>query len=320
MGENTAITWAHHTFNPWWGCFKISPGCTNCYAAAFDKRVGGDHWKALGDRRFFGDDHWSKPLRWDAAAARAGERHRVFCASMADVFEDRGDLVEHRTRLWRMINETPHLDWLLLTKRPENFLSFLPWTADGRPWSNVWLGVTAEDQEHADQRIPLLLRVPAAIRFVSYEPALGPLNLVDYVYGPTACRACGSTSTHYDPNPHNLPYLQNADGSDYKCALGVPQTGEPGAIRCSMCGSLDVDELPTIDWVILGDESGPRRRPADVNWFRDVIALCRDAGVAVHLKQWAGEPVDGIGGKRDGGKIHLPTLDGLQHATFPEVR
>lgn len=170
MGMDSKIEWCHHTFSPWWGCVKVSPGCTNCYAEAFDHRLGGDHWGPRASRRFMSEAHWRKPVAWNRKAARAGERHRVFCASMADVFEDRSDLIGWRYRLFHLISETPNLDWLLLTKRPQNFhLRDEPWM---RELPNVWLGVTAEDQQRADERIPLLLQEPAAVRFVSYEPAI----------------------------------------------------------------------------------------------------------------------------------------------------
>ena len=161
MGENSKIEWTNSTFNPWWGCVKITEGCTNCYANAFDKRVGGSHWGANAERRFFSDAHWAKPLAWNRKAEKAGERHRVFCASMADVFEDRRDLDAPRARLWELIRATPHLDWLLLTKRPENLDQLVPgdWITTNRPGPppNIWLGVTTENQHRADERIPTLL-------------------------------------------------------------------------------------------------------------------------------------------------------------------
>lgn len=92
MGKSTGIAWCDGTFNPWWGCVKVSPACTNCYAATFDRRIGGDHWGPGSERRTFGDKHWNEPLKWNAAAEQAGTRKRVFCASMADVFEGRSDL------------------------------------------------------------------------------------------------------------------------------------------------------------------------------------------------------------------------------------
>lgn len=127
MGEQTAIEWCDHTWSPWWGCQRVSPGCEHCYAETFAKRVG--HGKRLpmiwgpqatAERKFFGDAHWAEPLKWNAKAARDGVRRRVFCASMADVFEDRADLVEPRTRVFALMAMTPWLDWLVLTKRPEH--------------------------------------------------------------------------------------------------------------------------------------------------------------------------------------------------------
>ena len=174
MGADSKIEWTHHTFNPWWGCQRVSPGCENCYAEAFAKRTGHGVWGPTADRRFFGDKHWAEPLKWNREAAAAGDRRRVFCASMADVFEDRRDLDDQRARLWKLISATPALDWLLLTKRPQNVDRLLPAPRPG----NVWLGVTAEDQKRADERIPELLRATwAAVRFVSYEPAI---EVVDF--------------------------------------------------------------------------------------------------------------------------------------------
>lgn len=182
MGEATRIEWCDHTFNPVWGCEKISPACKHCYAAALDRRWSplDGHWGPGSTRRTFGDAHWAEPLKWNRKAEKAGKRARVFCASMADVFEDHLDWLEPRRKLWALIRETPHLDWLLLTKRPENLRRFLPWAvAPGhqRFWPNVWLGVTAENQEEAEARIPLLLATPGVLHFVSVEPMLGPVTL-----------------------------------------------------------------------------------------------------------------------------------------------
>ncbi len=179
MSENSAIEWCHHTFNPWWGCIEVSPACDNCYARTFAKRVGQKVWGPAGEtpRRFFADKHWAEPLKWDQKAREAGERRRVFCASMADVFEQNDALDPHRERLWDLISDTPMLDWLLLTKRPQNIMRMIPmsWTEDA-PF-NVWYGTTVEDQHYADQRIPILLDVPAVVRFLSMEPLLGPVDL-----------------------------------------------------------------------------------------------------------------------------------------------
>jgi protein gp37 len=172
MAENSAIEWCDHTFNPVWGCVKVSPACDNCYAETLSNRFG-DHWGPHAEFRTFGDKHWNEPRKWDRAAEKAGRRARVFCASMADVFDNRWpDGV--RDRLWALIRETPHLDWLLLTKRPQNIAKMLPadWR-DGYP--NVWLGTTVENQDEADRRIPYLRSVPARVRFLSCEPLLGQI-------------------------------------------------------------------------------------------------------------------------------------------------
>lgn len=187
------------THNPWWGCQRISEGCQFCYAESFDRRLGGDHWGPEVERRFFGDKHWNEPRRWNAHAAELGIRIKVFCASMADVFERRPDLVEPRARLWRLVMDTPHLDWLLLTKRPENF-DMLPWGWPDapRPWPNVWLGVTAENQRRAEERLPLLLEADAVVRFVSYEPAVGPLDVSPWLYyGMAASRRTNDNSVDW---------------------------------------------------------------------------------------------------------------------------
>src|SRR5688572_13560706 len=128
MGKNSPIEWTHHTFNPWWGCTKVSPACDHCYAEAWARRVGAKVWGSRAGRRFFSDNHWREPIRWNTAAAEMKARQRVFCASMADVFEPRPDLDGSRARLWELIRQTPWLDWLLLTKRPEHVLTVVPWT------------------------------------------------------------------------------------------------------------------------------------------------------------------------------------------------
>jgi len=175
MGKNSRIEWTHHTFNPWWGCTKVSDACKHCYAEAWSKRVGQNLWGIKAKRRFFGETHWSEPLKWNAEACDARERFRVFCASMADVFEDRRDLDEWRVKLWDLIDLTPALDWLLLTKRPEVVARLVPW---GGKWpDNVWLGTTVEDQDAANARLPYLEALPANIRFISAEPLLGPVDL-----------------------------------------------------------------------------------------------------------------------------------------------
>lgn len=175
MAKDTSIEWTDHTFNPWWGCTKVSPGCDHCYAEVWAKRVGQSVWGLREPRRFFTDAHWRQPYAWNREAAERGARRRVFCASMADVFEDRRDLDSVRERLWKVIDETPHLDWQLLTKRPQTVRRLAPWKEN---WpANVWLGTTVEDQERALLRIPILLQLPARVRFLSCEPLIGRVDL-----------------------------------------------------------------------------------------------------------------------------------------------
>ena len=182
------IEWTDYTFNPWWGCTKLSAGCKNCYAEKFDARFKGNHWGDNATRKFFGENHWNQPVRWNKKAEKDGVRRRVFCASMSDVFEIHGTpdvnqkIERERMRLWELIIATPMLDWLLLTKRPEN-LALLPQTLLVGNRMNIWLGVTAENQKQADIRIPLLFKKSgsAVVRFVSYEPAIGPVNIDKYL-------------------------------------------------------------------------------------------------------------------------------------------
>lgn len=174
MGENTRIEWADHTFNPWIGCTKVSPACDHCYAETLATARLGVAWGSHAERRRTAPSTWRQPLAWNRRAEREGRRFRVFCAS-----ED------WRVELWRLIRATPHLDWLLLTKRPQNIAKMLPSDLDhGRgngwqngPWPNVWLGTTVENQAEAYRRIPHLLAVPATIRFLSCEPLLEAIDL-----------------------------------------------------------------------------------------------------------------------------------------------
>jgi protein gp37 len=179
MGKETTISWTDHSWNPWWGCTKVSLGCDHCYAEAFDKRVGGSHWGKGVPRRTFGDKHWEKPLKWNRAAQADGVERKVFCASMADVMDDEAPAGQ-RDRLWDLIDQTPNLIWQLLTKRPSRYTSYLP--PDGFKHRNVWLGTTTENQHFYELRWRVLRIVAAefdCVSFVSYEPALGPLSIID---------------------------------------------------------------------------------------------------------------------------------------------
>jgi protein gp37 len=178
--EDSKIEWTDHTFNPWIGCQHVSPGCEHCYAEAMmDQRYGKVEWGPRGQRQRTSDANWRNSIKWNAKARafkqEHGRRPRVFTASLADVFDNQVP-EEWRRDLFALIRECRRLDFLILTKRPQNIRKMLPsdW-GDGYP--NVWLGVTAEDQVHFDQRWRHLQNIPSAIKFISYEPALGPLRL-----------------------------------------------------------------------------------------------------------------------------------------------
>ena len=199
MGQDTKIEWATHTFNPWIGCTKVSPACAHCYAESYAARYGRAEWGPGKPRQRTGAANWKKPLAWDREAKALGVRHRVFSASLADWLDDEVP-IEWLADLLSLIYATPNLDWLLLTKRPENWSERIKavegifnfgatptsnWarTLDwlhGRPPANVWMGCTVENQECADARIPALLAIPARVRFLSCEPLLGPLDLTGW--------------------------------------------------------------------------------------------------------------------------------------------
>lgn len=240
MGTITHITWCDHTFNPWVGCQAISSACDSCYAEALVKRWGGD----FATRRRTALANWRKPLAWNKAATAAGVRRRVFCASLADAFDNKVP-PEWRTDLWDLIRACPALDWQLLSKRPQNIADMLPpdW---GQGWPNVWLGATVEHQTEANRRIPHLLGVPAAVRFLSCEPLLGPVDLTN-IQPPGA--------GHGDAHGWSAVWTGNALGR------------------------------PVLDWVIIGGESGPGARPTQRTWVTDLLRQCEAAEVQVFFKQ-----------------------------------
>lgn len=193
MGLTTKIAWTDHTFNIAWGCFKVSPGCKNCYADTFStNRCGLRVWgpPATTERRTFGDKHWSEPLKWDRASQREAHsgvapalpRHLVFCSSMCDVFEDHPTIDQERAKLWDLIDRTPHLDWQLLTKRPERVLTLDPPDVWHRIRHRVWIGASIENNDYAwraDHLREIRKHAGPAVTFVSYEPALGPLDALN---------------------------------------------------------------------------------------------------------------------------------------------
>lgn len=181
MAENSGIEWTHHTFNPWIGCTKVSAACDNCYAEAWDKR--GMHglptrWGPHAERTR--TKTWGQPLQWQRKAKADGRRFRVFCASLADVFDNHKSILpEWRRELWALIKSCPDLDFLMLTKRPQNIKKMLPddW---GTGYPNVWLGATVESQKEAD-RLDALVSVPAVVHFLSMEPLIGGVDLSRHI-------------------------------------------------------------------------------------------------------------------------------------------
>ncbi|CAJ3186263.1 Bacteriophage protein gp37 [Burkholderia pseudomallei] len=261
MSENSKIEWCDHTFNPWEGCQKVGPGCDHCYAEARNARFGGGsavNWGPGAPRRRTSAANWRKPLAWNAAHeqffAAHGRRQRVFCSSLADVF-DNAVYPMWRVDLFELISNTPNLDWLLLTKRIGNARDMISSVLgsimrDERewPWPHVWLGATIVNQAEADRDIPKLLAVPARVRFLSMEPLLGPVDLRFHIYSePT-----GNFRTH--GGKRQLELRRPADGG--------------------------------LHWVIAGGESGQGARPMHPDWARSLRDQCAAAGVPFLFKQW----------------------------------
>jgi len=174
MGQDSKIEWTDNTFNPWWGCTKVSAGCKNCYAETFANRFG-VKWGDKEKRRESSIKVWNEPIKWQRQAEKSGKRVKVFCASMADWTDDNAP-EGARDNLFEIIRNTPNLIWQMLTKRPENMASILPkdW---GDGFRNVALGTTVENQNAADVRIDILRNTPARWRFLSVEPMIGPVQL-----------------------------------------------------------------------------------------------------------------------------------------------
>lgn len=305
MSENTKIEWCDHTFNPWEGCTKVSPGCAHCYAENRNSRFGGGtapNWGKGAPRRRTSASNWAQPIKWnrDAIHAKAAhwppsvpfERPRVFCASLADWLDDEVP-IEWLADLLDLIRQTPHLDWLLLTKRPENwrhrictagdwmllhgkvseYSSFVsPWLhVVPKPPANVWVGTSVEDQPRADSRIPALLRIPARVHFLSMEPLLGSVDLNSSRGGTLwigGQRGCGGTHFHH--------------GRAGEVIHGVLHDGDPVVPHHHH----DERCRKGLDWVIVGGESGPKARPMHPDWARSLRDQCAAAAVAFFFKQW----------------------------------
>lgn len=307
MAEHTAITWCDSTFNPWVGCTKVSPACDHCYAERLmDHRIRRVQWGAGHERKRTSASNWRQPLAWnskrfmqcedcgwrgEAATPIVGcggcgsvelsdTRRRVFCASLADVFDNEVD-PKWRADLFALIEATPNLDWLVLTKRVGNAQAMLDdamldlsrgsfaWT-DEAALSNVWLGATICDQDEADRDVPKLMATQAAVRFLSIEPMLGDIRLGSWLQrSPSAAFAAG---------------LVTAD---------MPAWARIGATA--------------IDWVICGGESGPLARPMHPDWVRSLRDQCAAAGVPFHFKQW-GEWTPGENVARQRGIVEVARL------------
>ncbi len=331
MGETTGISWTDHTFNPWIGCTKVSAGCDNCYAEQLmDKRYQKVKWGHGNPRARTSVPNWNMPLAWNRAAEAEGRRHRVFCSSLADVFDNEVP-VEWLRDVLELIRVTPWLDWQLLTKRPAaimpriraavasvpategKFDDLISWASKwivGLPPANVWLGTSIEAQDVVDARIDRLLEVPAALRFLSCEPLIGPVK------------------------------------------LGLNRTVRQMLLFGASPAERRVMERKGIGWVIVGGESGTGARPMHPNWARDLQRQCARARVPFFFKQWGewapvydengqlrteGRGSHGASLTSDGWKIfrrgeshgtvfHVgkraagDLLDGLQYHAFPEVR
>lgn len=290
MGRNTPLVWTDHTFNPWVGCGKVSPGCDHCYAEVWGKRSGLVGWGAAAPRRRTSEANWRTPLAWDREAAARGARRRVFCASLADVFDNAIEPL-WRADLWALIRATPNLVWMLLTKRPQNAPSMLP--ADWGPgYANVWLGVTAENQEEANRRLPLLAALPARLRFLSCEPLLGPVELG--AAGWDRCPSCRGAGA-------------KEEGENDACWL------------CPACLGSGHSARPAIGWILAGGETGGGARPMDPAWARSLCRQCEEAKIPFLFKQ-NGEFLSGPRGfvrvgRRRSGRL----LDGREWLQFPEV-
>lgn len=292
MGKVTGISWADHTFNPWIGCAKVSAGCQNCYAEhdtfpRMERAAGVELWGVNAARHVTGDGNWRQPETWNRRASRDRIRRKVFCASLADVFEARADLVEPRARLWTLIEGTPHLDWLLLTKRPENIERMLPerWSSIGyymlhgtlpelSPFpQNVWMGVSAENEEQFRKRWPVLESVGRRwyipVLFVSAEPLLGPIDMEDDL----------------------VEFIEHEEDNTIW--------------------------VRGIDWVICGGESGRNARPMHPAWARSLRDQCQEVEVPFFFKshgEWLHESQFTTEAQRHGGLsvVRREAGDGMQ--------
>lgn len=274
MSTETGIGWTDSTFNPWMGCTAVSPACDHCYAQTLvEGRFKRAAWGPGKPRVRTSATNWKLPLQWEreheAFYREHGRNRRVFCASLADVFDNEVDPA-WRADLFRLIAATPHLTWQLLTKRIGNAAKMIfeahadavfNHSAPAWPWANVWIGATICNQQEADRDIQKLLAVPAAKRFLSIEPMLGAIDLERDSIVCSPCPRCAD---------------KPAD----------PYTG--AVENCRWCEWTGKSDEWAIDWVIAGGESGQHARPSHPDWFRSLRDQCASAGVPFFFKQWGG--------------------------------
>jgi protein gp37 len=186
VAEKTAISWTTHTFNPWWGCWKIADECKICYAQVFANRLGFDIWERTGPRRFFKPHHWEQLRKWNAKAAARGVREQVFVGSMCDWAERHpvaliaAEMDLARTMTWQLVRECTSLDFLFLTKRGEDAAELVPWANSGEPYPNVWMGGTAGTRKMLRDNILPIREIRAAVHFISGEPLLEDIPASDW--------------------------------------------------------------------------------------------------------------------------------------------
>jgi protein gp37 len=246
MGDKTAIQWTDATANFWRGCDKVSPGCAHCYMFTEQRRYGRDpSIVTLASPATFGAPLSRKwRARAEEIAASEGRRMRVFTCSWSDFFHEKADL--WCDAAWDVIRRCPEYDWQILTKRPELIASRLPgdW---GDGWPHVWLGVSIENRRFV-HRADVLRDTPAAVRFISAEPLLGPLIAPHHLAVPPV-------DEEGDEDPEGWEVVPVWDGE---------QPGGPDEL-----------DLTGIDWLIVGGESGPGHRPMREEWVRDLRNDCQ---------------------------------------------
>jgi protein gp37 len=262
MAEVTEISWTDSTWSAWWGCTALSPACDNCYAKALDKRTGGNHWGNVPRRRT-SPENWKQPLRWQKAAgkfyAEHGRRRRVFVSSMSDFYDNQVD-PQWRADAWDVIRACPDIDWLILTKRPQNIRAMLPAFWDEIK-ERIWSGTTVEDMTRARQNIPHILNIDSRYRFISGEPLLAPIFLRSIPVGT-------------EPTMKAPLYLDALEGVVYAV------NGADGARQVL------VRDTGKLDWVIAGGESGHGARPMHPWWPELLQEDCEATGTAFLWKQW----------------------------------